>query len=127
MQSGVIIMTNKRVTSIMMMHCNYHSIYSEENTTAAGHDQSPLAGKPDSSPTRGRSVSSTADPASSFSYDRDSSDQQLTPRRRLDTTGGTPYDLKFNRNEIAMMICRIFLQDGIQLRLVIVAIIAIVQ
>ena len=86
-QSSVNNTTNKRVTSITMMHCNYHSIYpEEEGTTAAGQDQSPL------SPTQGRSVSSTADPAVA-SYDRDSSDQQYTPRRRSDTTGGAPYDL----------------------------------
>ena len=98
MQSSVNNTMNKRVTSITMMHCNYHSIYPEESTTAAGHDQSPLAGKPDSSPTRGRGVSSTADPASSCSYDRDTGDQQHTPRRRSDTTGGTPYNLQPKRN-----------------------------
>ena len=92
MQSSVNNTTNKRVTSITMMHCNYHSIYlEEEGTTAAGQDQSPL------SPTQGRSVSSTTDPAVA-SYDRDSSDQQYTPRRRSDTTGGAPYDLQSKRN-----------------------------
>ena len=39
---------------------------------------------------RGRSVSSTTDPAS---YDSGHIDDQPTPRRRSDTTGGTPYDL----------------------------------
>ena len=90
-QSSVNNTTNKRVTSITMMHCNYHSIHPEEGTTAAGQDQSPL------SPTQCRSVSSTTDPAVA-SYDRDSSDQQYTPRRRSDTTGGTPYDLQSKRN-----------------------------
>jgi hypothetical protein len=92
-QSSVNNMSNKRVTSITMMHCNYHSIYPEEGTTG----QSPLTGMPDSSPTRGRSVSSTTVPAASCSYDRDN-DQQLSPRRRSDTTGGTPYDLQLKRN-----------------------------
>ena len=98
MENSISNTTNKRVTSITMMHCNYHSIYPEESTTAAGHGQSPLAGKPDSSPTRGRNVSSTADPAASYSYDRDTGDQQHTSRRRSDTTGGTPYDLQPKRN-----------------------------
>ena len=69
------------VTSVTMMHCNYHSIYPEEST-----DHSP-----DFSPTRGRSVSSTIDPAS---YDRHTEE----PRRRSDTTNGTPYDLQSKRN-----------------------------
>ena len=74
----------KGATSITMMHCDYHNIYPEESTTS-----SPV--KPDFPPTRGRSVSSTTDPAS---YDRHTEE----PRRRSDTTSGIPYDLQLKLN-----------------------------
>ena len=78
----------KGTTSITMMHCNYHSIYPEEST-----DPSNLPVKPDYSPTRARSVSSTTDPTS---YDRHT-DQPS--RRRSDTMGGTPYDLQSKKKD----------------------------
>ena len=74
-----------------MMHYYFQSIYPEEGTgTASTDSQSPATAKPDFSLNRGRSVSSTTDPAS---YDYSGHiDDQPTPRRS-DTTGGTPYDL----------------------------------
>ena len=79
-----------------MMHYYYHSIYPKEGTgTASTDSQSPAAAKPDFSPNRGRSVLSTTDPAS---YDNSGHiDDQPTPRRRSDTTGGMPYDLQPKR------------------------------
>ena len=86
---------NKKVTSITMMHCNYHSIYPDEDN---GADALSRVKSPDYSPSRGRSVSSTTDPAIA-SCDGSSSDQP-TPRRRSDTTGGTPYDLQPKRSHV---------------------------
>ena len=84
----------KKVTSIMMTHCNYHGIYPEEGIGTSTDSRLPAATKPDFSPSPGRSVLSTTDPVS---YDSGHIDDQSTPRKRSDTTGGTPYDLQPKR------------------------------